>query len=221
MGIENLKDKQILLDACVLLCGLENRPNPAYSFSNMRIYFMDKSFNYFSNLLVHDAIIHELNKPGRTDVHSYIMNNQGQRLRVVGEDGLFGVDPHYTSIFTEIAQHYKFQYDRHSDDLFRCPCKDRGEIASLAYAAHHEIPYFITKDEGVFIVQEDLTILKNIKIYGLEIFLAIGCMNNKDADIRRALKSLYKSACYSSIRRGRIPQTLGEYLDSKQWEAIC
>jgi hypothetical protein len=96
----------------------------------------------------------------------------------------------------------------------QCPCKNRGEIASLAYAAYHSIPFIGTCDQGCYIVQEDLPELKKIKIFGSEVLLYFGFDRAYiNSETIKRIKALYKYLCAAQIKRGKLPATFKEYLD--------
>src|SRR5699024_4587565 len=125
MLLKQLQNQPILLDASVLLVGVE-KSDENYRFENIQSLYMDAIFNYFRDILIHEAVMEELNEERRIYVESYT----GKSVTIVTEENLYGRDPHYTNIFNTIAGFDLFKYVRPSP-------RDKGDVFSLTYAAFH------------------------------------------------------------------------------------
>ena len=80
---------------------------------------------------------------------------------IVGENGLHGIDPIYTTIFNKIADHELFNY-RRGESL------NRGDVYSLAYAALNGIPFLTIRDGAMIKVIQEITELNNLEVFGFE-----------------------------------------------------
>jgi hypothetical protein len=201
----------VMIDTCLLFSGITRRTNSGFSFTDIQSAFLDVSLSRLQNILLHEAVLKELEN---SELHAYILKRVGLNIHIVSEEGRYGTDPRYTLIFDSIARHFTFRYIRSNIDLMQCPCKNRGEIASLAYAAYHSIPFIGTCDQGCYIVQEDLPELKKIKIFGSEVLLYFGFDRAYiNSETIKRIKALYKYLCAAQIKRGKLPATFKEYLD--------
>ncbi|HOJ11785.1 MAG TPA: hypothetical protein PK733_14495 [Clostridiales bacterium] len=201
-----VRSSPVILDACVLMVGIDKQNKDInYSFENMRDSHLQALFEYSQNIKIHEFVMGELDQKRQDFIKQYI----GKNVEVVSEGDLYGKDPQYTTLFNKIARHELFNYRR--DETH-----NRGEVYSLAYAAFHNISYFSTRDGSAMIVLDEMPELSDIELVGFEYVLAIGFLiskcRNKDMDKR--LKSLYKAYCEPSIRRGVIPHTFAEFLNS-------
>lgn len=216
-GIKNLSDIErvlagpVMIDTCILFSGITRRHETGLSFTDIKRSFMDEVFSKMQNVLIHETVLKELEN---SELHAYISERLDINVHLVGENELYSKDPKYTMIFSDIAKHYTFGFDRSHNDLMRCPSKNRGEIASMAYAAYHGIPFFATSDQGCYIVREDLPDLKKLMIFGAEVLLYIGyCRPDLDSEARKSIKALYKYLCAAGIKQGKLPKTFNEFRD--------
>jgi hypothetical protein len=132
----------------------------------------------------------------------------GKNVEIVGEGGLYGKDPVYTTIFNNIADHEFFNFRRGQS-------KNRGDVYSLAYAAHFGIPFFSTRDGVIIKIIQEVIELKNIDIMGFEYILTIGYLHdNNSGELNKRLRSLYKSQCGPAIKQNLIPPTFNQFLES-------
>lgn len=202
--IERAKKQPILIDACILMVGVKKQiSDKRYSFENMKIQYLDAIFNYFEDIKIHEEVYKELDEDRRILVDEHI----GKNVEIVTEGNMYNEDPIYNSIFNKIKDHDLVNFQRWQS-------KNRGEIFSLAYAAYHGINYFTTKDYLVSIIVEDLPDLQGIELIGIEDILVVAYINTKDSDIKKGLKSLYKSQCETLIEQKKIPETLIEYIST-------
>lgn len=94
-----------------------------------------EKYNLTCDIYIHEEVYKELDEDARAFVDMY----KDKNVTIVKEDGLYGTDPQYTTIFNNIAKHELVQYERGRS-------KDRGEVYSLAYAAYHNMNYFCSKE---------------------------------------------------------------------------
>ena len=142
------------------------------------------------------------------DARAFIDMYKDKNVTIVKEDGLYGTDPQYTTIFNNIAKHELVQYERGRS-------KDRGEVYSLAYAAYHNMNYFCSKEIMVDNVARELEDLKDVDIITFDIILLqayVYYAQQNDNSNSKGLKSIYKKYCADVIKRHRLPATLGEYI---------
>ncbi len=198
------KDSKIIVDASTLMVGIQmQHDDPRYSFDSMKVAYMDSFFTYYNNIKIHEEVYRELDDVRR----AYVSNFEGFNVEIVGENGLYGVDPIYTTIFNKIANHDLFHYTR--DESF-----NRGDVYSLAYAAYHKIPVITTRDGSITTVVNEITELNGTDVLGFEYVLALSyLLNESNKDLFKRLKSLYKSQCTPAINRKLIPQTFSSFLE--------
>lgn len=204
-ALHDLQNRPVLFDANIFMVGIEERmSNKNCSFENMKQIFIEPLFESFTDIYIHEEVYNELDPDAKQFIEKYI----GKNVTIVGEDGLYGKDPKYTTIFNNIAQHELVNYVRGQS-------KNRGEVFSLAYAAYHNVNYFCSKEIMVDNVAQDLPDLQDVDIITFDIiilsayvFYALKQDNTKS----KALKSIYKKYCADVIRRHQLPQTLGEYI---------
>jgi len=199
----------VIIDACILLSGCTRRLEKGFSFQDIRQSMLDASFKRIQKIIIHEAVVAELEN---SELQQYIQLSSN--VTIVGEDNLYGSDPRYTAIFDAIALHYQFRYDRTDKNLMSCPTKNRGEIASMAYAAYHSIPFFSTSDQACFMIQKDISELNGISLFGPEVFLYLGYLENiNDSDQKKRIKALYKVFCDPEIKRRVLPEKFNDYRD--------
>ena len=158
----------------------------------------------FTYIYIHEEVYKELDEDARAFVDMY----KDKNVTIVKEDGLYGTDPQYTTIFNNIAKHELVQYERGRS-------KDRGEVYSLAYAAYHNMNYFCSKEIMVDNVARELEELKDVDIITFDIILLqayVYYAQQNDNSNSKGLKSIYKKYCADVIKRHRLPATLGEYI---------
>jgi hypothetical protein len=139
----------------------------------------------------------------RTIKTSMILN-----VTIVFEEGLYGTDPLYTTIFNNIANHELVQYVRGNS-------KDRGEIYSLAYSAYHNMNYFCSKEIMVDNIAQEIDDLKNVDIITFDIIILqayVYYAKKNDNSNSKGLKAIYKKYCADVIKRHNLPKTLSEYI---------
>lgn len=206
--LHDLAGRPILLDANVLMVGIGERAlDPKYSFESMRALYLEPLFESFSDILIHEEVYHELDKEAQAFVDSYL----GKNVRLVGENGLYGADPQYTTIFNSIAEHELVRYDRRNS-------KDRGEVFSMAYAAFHNVSYFCSRDAMADLVSDDLAELRDISIVTFDVVILAAYVYHREkgdlSDAQKALKAVYKTYCEDVIRRHRLPKKLSDYIEA-------
>lgn len=129
-------------------------------------------------------------------------------MTVVDENGLYGTDPKYTTIFNNISNHELVNYERGRS-------KDRGEVYSLAYAAYHSMNYFCSKEIMVDNVARELEDLKDVDIVTFDIIILSAYVyfaKKNDSTNGKALKAVYKRYCADVIKRHKLPKTLSDYI---------
>ena len=201
------KASPVMLDACVLMVGI-NKQNSDYNycFENMMRTHLKPLFDYFENIKIHEIVFSELDGARRDFIHEYLDKN----VEIVGEANLYGRDPVYTNIFNSIASHDLFNYKRGES-------RNKGDVYSLAYAAHHGIPFFSTRDGSIMRILEEISELKEVELIGFEYILTIAYLyGERSKDIYTTLKALYKYACLPAIKYGKIPPTFSEFLKALQ-----
>jgi hypothetical protein len=199
------KTTPIIIDACILMVGIEKQDtNKEYCFDKMKECYIKPLFEYFEKIKIHEMVWIELDDRRRDFINSYIGKNVG----IVCENGMYGKDPLYTTIFNEIAEHELFNFRRGQS-------KNRGDVFSLAYAAYHKIPFFSTKDTAIIDVVQDISHLKNLEIIGFEYVLTLGYLfNESSSELNKRLSSLYKSQCGPLIIRKLLPATFNKFLNT-------
>lgn len=208
-ALRDLLNKPILFDANIFMVGISERAsNKNYSLENMKQLYIKPLFESFTNIYIHNEVYKELDDDSRAFVDTYL----GKNVNMVDEDGLYGKDPKYTTIFNNIAGHELVKY-------IRGRSKDRGEVYSLAYAAYHNMNYFCSKEIMVDNVAHELEDLKDIDIITFDVILLSAYVyyaKHNDNSKSKGLKSLYKSSCADVIKRHGLPPTLGEYIKACQ-----
>lgn len=199
-----LLQQPIMFDANIFMVGIENRATESNSsFENMKHLYMLPLFESFQKILIHEMVYKELDKDAKALVDEY----KGKNVTIVSEQGLYGQDPEYTTIFNDISNHDRVLYSRGNS-------KDRGEVYSLAYAAFHKINYFSSKEIMVDDIARDLKVLEDIEIITFDIIILLAYiyyMAKEDNTNNKALKSIYKRYCEDVIKRHKLPPTLKEY----------
>lgn len=199
-----LLQQPIMFDANIFMVGIENRATESNSsFENMKHLYMLPLFESFQQILIHEMVYKELDKDAKALVDEY----KGKNVTIVSEQGLYGQDPEYTTIFNDISNHDRVLYSRGNS-------KDRGEVYSLAYAAFHKINYFSSKEIMVDDIARDLKVLEDIEIITFDIIILLAYiyyMAKEDNTNNKALKSIYKRYCEDVIKRHKLPPTLKEY----------
>ena len=204
-ALHKLLNEPVLFDANIFMVGIENRVSDKNcSFDNIKKLFLEPLFKSFNNILIHEKVYNELDEEAKVYVDSYI----GKNVSIVSENGLYGVDPIYTTIFNNISSHDLVRYNRGNS-------KNCGEVYSLAYAAFHGINFFCSKEIMVDNVAHDLLDLSDVSIITFDIILLQAYLyyaERKDTSNNKALKAVYKKYCKDVIRRHRLPPTLNEYI---------
>lgn len=208
-ALHDLMNKPVLFDANIFMVGIENRGSDKnYSFDNMKKLYIKPLFESFTDIYIHEEVYRELDPDAKAFVDSYV----GKNVTVVREDGLYGVDPKYTTIFNHIAGHELVRYTRGKS-------KDRGEVYSLAYAAYYNMNYFCSKEIMVDHVARELEDLKDVDIITFDIIILLAYVyyaKQNDNSNSKGLKSIYKIYCSDVIKRHGLPTTLGEYIRASQ-----
>ena len=159
--LHDLLNKPILFDANIFMVGISERTSDKNcSFENMKQLYIKPLFESFSDIYIHEEVYKELDEESRNFVDGYM----GKNVTKVSENGLYGTDPKYTTIFNNISRHELVNYERGNS-------KDRGEVYSLAYAAYHNINYFCSKEIMVDNVSRELDDLKDIDIITFDIII--------------------------------------------------
>ena len=205
ISLKDLNQTPVMFDANILMVGIEDRySDKNCSFESMKELYMKPLFESFQSIYIHEEVYKELDDDSKSFVGEYV----GRNIKIVGEDGLYGLDPVYTTIFNNIANHELVKYKRGSS-------KDRGEVYSLAYAAFHKINFFCTREIMVDFVAAELEDLWEVNIITFDIVLLQAYVYyalKEDNSYSKGLKSMYKKYCSDVIKRHRLPKTLGEYI---------
>lgn len=203
--LHDLLNKPILFDANIFMVGISERTSDKNcSFENMKQLYIKPLFESFSDIYIHEEVYKELDEESRNFVDGYM----GKNVTKVSENGLYGTDPKYTTIFNNISRHELVNYERGNS-------KDRGEVYSLAYAAYHNINYFCSKEIMVDNVSRELDDLKDIDIITFDIIILqayIYYAQRNDNSNSKGLKAIYKKYCADVIKRHGLPATLSEYI---------
>lgn len=204
ISLKTLCQQPIMFDANIFMVGIENRnSDPNCAFENMKDVYMIPVFESFSQIIIHQMVYNELDSEAKGLVDTYV----GKNVTIVPEEGLYGKDPLFTTIFNDIANHERVLYSIGAS-------KDRGEVYSLAYAAYHNINYFSSKEIMVDDITDDLEVLQNIEVITFDIIVLLAYvyhMSRNDTSKNKALKSIYKRYCEDVIKRHKLPHTLREY----------
>lgn len=208
-ALHDLLNKPIIFDANIFMVGISERTSDKNcSFENIKRLYIKPLFESFTDIYIHEEAYKELDEESRNFVDSYI----GKNITIVKEDGLYGKDPKYTTIFNNISKHELVNYERGRS-------KDRGEVYSLAYAAYYNINYFCSKEIMVDNVARELEDLKNIDIITFDIIILqafVYYAQQNDSSNSKGLKSIYKKYCADVIKRHGLPLTLSEYIKASQ-----
>ncbi len=200
----------ILFDTNIFMVGIEERNSKKeYSFENMRRLYLQPMMNMFDDIQIHEEVYKELDPDAKIFLDPYLNSNT---VKMVGEGGLYGKDPLYTSIFNKIAKHELVNYSR-------CQSKNRGEVYSLAYVAYHNLNYVCSRDIMVDNVVRELSTLCSVDVVTFDIIVLAAYVYYArlgDNTYSKGLKAIYKRHCKDVIRRHGIPSTLGEYVKACQ-----
>lgn len=205
ISLSKLIENPIMFDANILMVGIENRHSDVNcSFENMKKLYLNPVFESFQQIVIHEMVYNELDTECRKFVDGYA------NVLKVSEEDLYGRDPQYTTIFYNIAEHERVQYNRSNS-------KDRGEVYSLAYAAFHNINCFSSKEIMVDDIARDLVDLQDMNIITFDVIILLAYIfHNSRADSSHniGLKSIYKRYCEDVIKRHKLPKTLKEYIEA-------
>lgn len=208
-ALHDLLNKPVLFDANIFMVGISDRiSDKNCSFENMKQLYIKPLFESFTDIYIHIEVYKELDGEARAFVDTY----RGKNVTIVDENGLYGTDPKYTTIFNHIASHELVKYARGQS-------KDRGEVYSLAYAAYYNMNYFCSKEIMVDNVAHELEDLKDVDIITFDIILLVAFVyyaKQNDKSNNKGLKSVYKKYCADVIKRHGLPPTLGEYIKVSQ-----
>lgn len=208
-ALHDLLNNPVLFDANIFMVGISDRiSDKNCSFENMKQLYIKPLFESFTDIYIHIEVYKELDDEARIFVDTY----KGKNVTIVDENGLYGIDPKYTTIFNNIAGHELVQYVRGRS-------KDRGEVYSLAYAAYYNMNYFCSKEIMVDNVAYELEDLKDVDIITFDIILLVAFVyyaKQNDRSNSKGLKSIYKKYCADVIKRHGLPSTLGEYIKASQ-----
>lgn len=208
-ALHDLLNKPVLFDANIFMVGISDRiSDKNCSFENMKQLYIKPLFESFTDIYIHIEVYRELDDEARTFVDTY----KGKNVTIVDENGLYGTDPKYTTIFNNIAGHELVKYERGRS-------KDRGEVYSLAYAAYYNMNYFCSKEIMVDNVAYELEDLKDVDIITFDIVLLTAFVyyaKQNDRSNSKGLKAIYKRYCADVIKRHGLPSTLGEYIKASQ-----
>ena len=208
-ALHDLLNKPILFDANIFMFGIDDRVSDKNcSFESMKEKFIEPLFDSYTDIYIHNEVYRELDADAKALVDSYV----GKNVTIVDEDGLYGTDPRYTTIFNNIAKHELVNYSRGQS-------KDRGEVYSLAYAAYHNMNYFCSKEIMVDNVAHDLADLQDIDVVTFDVILLTAFVyyaKKGDNSHSKGLKAMYKRYCADVIKRHKLPPTLGEYIKESQ-----
>ena len=195
----------VMFDANIFMIVLENRSSDSNcSIENIFKVYLKPLFECFQQIIIHEMVYNELDEDTKRLVDLY----KGKNVTIVDEGGLYGKDPQYTTIFNAIANHERVMYTRGNS-------KDRGEVYSLAYAAHNKINYFSSKEVMVDLIAEELEELNDVEVVTFDVVLLLAYIyyaSKGDNSNNKALKSIYKRYCEDVIKRHKLPVTLKEYV---------
>lgn len=194
----------IMFDANIFMVGIEKRANDInYSFESIKELYLIPLFESFDNIIIHEKVYSELDKESKSFIGKY-----SDKVKIVSEENLYGIDPQYTTIFNNISNYERVLYDRRST-------KDRGEIYSLAYAAFHNINYFSSKEIMVDLIAEEIKDLESVQVITFDVIVLLAYIYHNTKDVKKynkALKSIYKRYCEDVIKRHKLPATLAKYV---------
>lgn len=205
--LEKLCNQPIMLDANILMVGIENRPSdPNCSFENIKTLFLIPIVNSIKSIIIHVEVYNELDEECKRFVDTC------SNITIINENGLYGKDPRYTTIFNNISNYERVKYVRGNS-------KNKGEVYSLAYAAFNKINYFSSKEIMVDEIVDEIDDLKEIHIITFDIIMLMAFVYYNSQQVRdynKALKSLYKKYCEDVIKRHKLPSTLSEYVQANE-----
>lgn len=194
----------IMFDANIFMVGIEKRASDInYSFENIKKLYLIPIFESFDNIIIHEKVYSEIDEECKSFIREY-----SDKIMIVSEDNLYGIDPQYTTIFNNISNHEKVKYYRKSS-------KDSGEVYSLAYAAFHNINYFCSKEIMVDIIADEINDLKNVQVITFDVIVLLAYIYHNFKNIKKhdkALKSIYKRYCEDVIKRHKLPPKLLDYV---------
>jgi hypothetical protein len=200
------RSQTILLDACSIMVGINKQSfDPDYSFENMRSVYLDALFEYFQDILIHDTVWEELDDIRKEFITS---NYLGKNVRIVSENEWYGVDPMYTDLFNKIASFDLFRYRRMDK-------RNKGDVFSLAYAAHCNIPFLSTRDGSVIMAIQEIPSLSMVELLGFEHILMLGYVRPNHGQPIKRFRSIYKAQCSPSINSKLIPDTFTAFINTQ------
>ena len=196
ISLKELCKEPVMFDANILMVGIEDRnSNPNCTFENMKKLYMIPLVESFDNIIIHEMVFNELDPECKEFIKSC------DNVTIVSEGELYGVDPQYTTIFNNIAEHDRMQYKRTSS-------KDRGEVYSLAYAAFNKINFFSSKEIKVEEIAQEVGDLRKVRIITFDVIILqayIYYVSRNEIGYNKALKSIYKRYCEDVIKRHKLP----------------
>src|SRR5659263_701040 len=95
-----LKTRKVMFDANVFMVGLSKRStDPNYSFDKMKQLYIIPILEFFSEIIIHQAVYNELDYKSKELIDTYV----GLTVPIVDEKNLYNNDPKYIDIFNKIA----------------------------------------------------------------------------------------------------------------------
>ena len=108
-ALHDLLNKPVLFDANIFMVGISDRiADKNCLFENMKQLYIKPLFESFTDIYIHIEVYKELDDEARTFVDTY----KGKNVTIVDENGLYGTDPKYATIFNNIAGHELVKYVR-------------------------------------------------------------------------------------------------------------
>ena len=186
-ALHDLLNKPILFDANIFMVGISERTSDKNcSFESMKRLYIKPLFESFTDIYVHEEVYNELDEEARDFVDSY----KGKNVTIVTENGLYGTDPKYTTIFNNISKHELVRYER--------GCSKEIMVDNVAKELED------LKD--IDIITFDIIILQAFVYYAQQ----------SDKSNSKGLKAIYKKYCADVIKRHGLPATLSEYIKASQ-----
>lgn len=197
------RHQPVLLDASTLMVGVHKQKiDNDFCFDNMKCIYLDALFNYFQDILIHETVWEELDKDRRDYITSDFLE---KNVKIVRENDLYQSDPRYNVLFNTIAAFDLFRYRRMEK-------RNKGDVFSLAYAAHHNIPFLSTRDGSIIKAIEEIPSLSLVDVIGFEQILLLGYIQPNHGQPMKRFRSLYKSQCSPAINSKLIPDTFADFL---------
>lgn len=78
--IERVLAGPVMIDTCILFSGISRRHESGLSFTDIRNSFMDEAFSKMQNILIHEAVLKELEN---SELHAYISERLDKNVHLL------------------------------------------------------------------------------------------------------------------------------------------